>query len=252
MKYTTGEVRAIARRLHDDITVRDGDTLTASDMLTAYAERIEADEGAVTDDIARKAYAALETEGDQIACMRKALLAVWPSVPAQAAQVDSANWFAGKYPTTTEPAQPTDSGRVIAWMHEQASTMHTDNFDCDGPKQNHQLAYAIDDAADRLAALTAQVQGEAQPYGYVYQAPEDDPVFEYAADRWSERLRYSDHVETPVYAASPAGVPDGLVLVPVEPTEAMQTAHHIYGDTSDWWSAVIAAAPSAPEGESHE
>jgi hypothetical protein len=44
MKYTAEEVRAIAKRLHDDITVADGDALMASDMLTDYAERIEADE----------------------------------------------------------------------------------------------------------------------------------------------------------------------------------------------------------------
>lgn len=44
MKYTAEEVRAIAKRLHDDITVADGDALRASDMLTAYAARIEADE----------------------------------------------------------------------------------------------------------------------------------------------------------------------------------------------------------------
>lgn len=46
-KYSAEEVRAIAKRLHDDITVADGDALMASDMLTAYAERIKADEGVV-------------------------------------------------------------------------------------------------------------------------------------------------------------------------------------------------------------
>lgn len=52
MKYTAEEVLAIAKRLHDDITVADGDALMASDMLTAYAdllERIKADEGVVPD-----------------------------------------------------------------------------------------------------------------------------------------------------------------------------------------------------------
>lgn len=58
---------------------------------------------------------------------------------------------------------------------------------------------------------------------------------------------YADSMER-----AQGGVTDEWVLVPVEPTEAMQTAHHIYGDTSDWWRAVIAAVPSAPEGESHE
>ncbi len=33
------------------------------------------------------------------------------------------------------------------------------------------------------------------------------------------------------------------VLVPWEPTEAMRTAHAMYADTSDWWQAVISAAP---------
>ena len=43
--------------------------------------------------------------------------------------------------------------------------------------------------------------------------------------------------------------PDGMVLVPVDPTDAMQTAHDMYGDTSDWWNAVISAVirAAAPE-----
>jgi hypothetical protein len=48
MKYTTEEVRAIARRLHDDITVADGDALMASDMLTAFADSIERAQAGVT------------------------------------------------------------------------------------------------------------------------------------------------------------------------------------------------------------
>ena len=47
-----------------------------------------------------------------------------------------------------------------------------------------------------------------------------------------------------------AAVPEGLALVPSEPTEAMRTAHAMYGDTSDWWQAVVAAAPS-PEQIDH-
>ena len=42
MKYTAEEVRAVAKRLHDDITVVDGDALMASDMLTANAALVEA------------------------------------------------------------------------------------------------------------------------------------------------------------------------------------------------------------------
>lgn len=44
-------------------------------------------------------------------------------------------------------------------------------------------------------------------------------------------------------------VPDGWVLVPIDPTDAMQTAHDMYGDTSDWWNAVISAVmrAAAPE-----
>lgn len=37
--------------------------------------------------------------------------------------------------------------------------------------------------------------------------------------------------------------PPGWKLVPVEPTEEMETANAMYGDTSDWWNAVITAAP---------
>lgn len=35
---------------------------------------------------------------------------------------------------------------------------------------------------------------------------------------------------------------DEWVQVPREPTEAMETAHAMYGDTSDWWQAVVEAA----------
>lgn len=49
-----------------------------------------------------------------------------------------------------------------------------------------------------------------------------------------------------------AGVPDGWKLVPVTPTEAMRTAHSMYGDTSDWWNAVLAATPPAPQQQSAE
>lgn len=37
--------------------------------------------------------------------------------------------------------------------------------------------------------------------------------------------------------------PPGYRLVPVEPTPEMETANAMYGDTSDWWNAVITAAP---------
>lgn len=35
---------------------------------------------------------------------------------------------------------------------------------------------------------------------------------------------------------------DAWVQVTREPTEAMETAHAMYGDTSDWWQAVVEAA----------
>ena len=41
-----------------------------------------------------------------------------------------------------------------------------------------------------------------------------------------------------------AAVPNGWRLVPIVPTDAMETAHAMYGDTSDWWNAVIDAAPT--------
>lgn len=37
------------------------------------------------------------------------------------------------------------------------------------------------------------------------------------------------------------------VMVPRVPDEAMRTAHAMYGDTSDWWDAVLAAAPQPKE-----
>lgn len=41
------------------------------------------------------------------------------------------------------------------------------------------------------------------------------------------------------------------VLLPEQPTEEMRTAHAMYGDTSDWWNAVVAAAPAAPTKVNH-
>lgn len=33
-------------------------------------------------------------------------------------------------------------------------------------------------------------------------------------------------------------------IVPVEPTPEMEGAHEVFGDTSDWWNAVVAVAPA--------
>lgn len=38
------------------------------------------------------------------------------------------------------------------------------------------------------------------------------------------------------------------VLVPRVPTEAMEAARRMYGDTSDWWNAMLASAPQPPSG----
>jgi hypothetical protein len=82
-KYTAEEVRAIARRLHDDITVRDGDTLTASDMLTAYADSIERAQAGVTNEVVERACDANYNDGfcpPVFDAVRAALLAVWPAI----------------------------------------------------------------------------------------------------------------------------------------------------------------------------
>lgn len=91
MKYTAEEVRKSADWLYQ--WERKAGARNARAMLTAYAERIEADEVAVTDLVVDKiCNAALghdnygyETQ-DQV---RTALLSVWPKPPAQAAQVDA-------------------------------------------------------------------------------------------------------------------------------------------------------------------
>ena len=71
----------------------------------------------------------------------------------------------------------------------------------------------------------------------------------------------------PATAASPAGVPDGMVLVPWEPTPVMLAIYEHIRSGSDWqahvfrltkrqlnrhrsaYKAMVAAAPSAPTGE---
>lgn len=82
MKYTAEEVRNAARRTVGIVSA----------MLTAYAERIKTDEGAVTklivDTICNAALGhdnyGYETQ-DRV---HAALLAIWPNPPAQAAQMD--------------------------------------------------------------------------------------------------------------------------------------------------------------------
>lgn len=61
-----------------------------------------------------------------------------------------------------------------------------------------------------------------------------------------------DHFEDALGMAQPQRATSEFVLMPVEPNEAMETAHAMYGDTSDWWNAVITAvgAVAAPAMES--
>ncbi|MBT2142736.1 MULTISPECIES: hypothetical protein [unclassified Rhodanobacter] len=127
---------------------------------------------------------------EEIEILAECLMDEWPNPTAQAAQVEGFSW--DNFPswlidkcegeTITEeflqrqvaamledsrynapPAEPAAQGEaeVIAWMREQAATLHTDNFDCDGPRKNHRLAYAIEDAADCLATQPRAVPDEA-------------------------------------------------------------------------------------------
>jgi hypothetical protein len=188
------------------------------------------------------------------------------------------------WPVSADPAQPADSGRVELerWGLPDATRMakrcedgywtpwHVAQAAVDAlAAQSQGEAVALMSVTDDVTPvfqplegwrnltnrnytlytappLAAQGQGEAQPYGYVYQAPDDDPVFEYAADRWAERLRHSNHVETPVYAASPAGVPDATEVHAA--LEAWKQEHKKLNDSMDSIRR-FAAAPSAPEGE---
>lgn len=89
MKYTAEEARAIAKRLHDDITVADGDALMASDMLTAYAARIEADEMAADyPECSGDPASCPENEG--FGCCKAHAEAITLHPPAQAAQGETA------------------------------------------------------------------------------------------------------------------------------------------------------------------
>ena len=100
--------------------------------------------------------------------------------------------------------------------------------------QRH-LLERIDQLEARLTA--AQQQGQAVAY------------IEHSADKTSVmhltpagmHLGIGRHA---CHTAPPPSVPVGWKLVPTEPTEAMQDAHRMYGDTSDWWNAVLAAAPA--------
>jgi hypothetical protein len=95
-----------------------------------------------------------------------------------------------------------------------------------------------------MAASTLSAQGEA--VAEVYLVPEDwGKHSAYLSIRATGKLPLAG---TKLYThAERARVPEGMVLVPREPTPEMRAAHSIHGDTSDWWNAVLAAAPSQPE-----
>lgn len=80
--------------------------------------RIKADEGAVTDAVVQKVADELDElfavedaqEPAFLDDVRRILTSVWPNPPAQAAQADTANWFAGKYPNAAEPVTQGEDG----------------------------------------------------------------------------------------------------------------------------------------------
>jgi hypothetical protein len=102
----------------------------------------------------------------------------------------------------------------------------------------------IAQARDWLALTAAQQQGQAC----------EDEYLSLLDWLWKERGCDNDDTIYSTFSnflprlqtltAPPPGVPVGWKLVPVEPTEAMQDAHRMYGDTSDWWNAMLAAAPA--------
>jgi hypothetical protein len=323
-KYSVEEVREQAAK-----ELRGGVYAKTWDMLNHLAERIEADERAVTEDIARKAYAALETEGDPIECMRKALLAVWPNPPAQAAQVKTpteghcirvlscdgewegeALWECGEGRYVTRvPVQPTAEPvaqgeewaelRIGApawpgqregkappegWVHVSVNNLadlatHSPDAADSGrvgddkkfPMTEQQVRQWLDacnheparqvlrDYLQLRAALAAQGEGDAAVAGYV------DP--EQLADMqrngggvsigtFSERYGrtvpvYLHPAPAPAPPASPAGVPDGMVLVSREQLESIAKTIDDDGDepeVAEELYAMLATAPSAPEG----
>lgn len=125
MKYTAEEVRAVAKRLHDDITVVDGDALMASDMLTANAALVEAMKLPDGYEVVEHLPGIWGYEYDRDDGERMASSASWnhPALAAIGAWRDHVEALA----ESAEPvAQPADSGRVTVGM---AGTMPgTDGF----------------------------------------------------------------------------------------------------------------------------
>jgi len=119
---------------------------------------------------------------------------------------------------------------------------------------------AVGELEAALAQDRASPKCHASPTGK-HQSAEDEPAL---SERWcqwcSEEFsadaqdRASQAVDTSTNEAwiaraeaklaAPVAVEDGWRLVPIVPTDAMETAHAMYGDTSDWWNAVIDAAPT--------
>jgi hypothetical protein len=100
------------------------------------------------------------------------------------------------------------------------------------------------------AALAQNAQGEAVYQERWTHADHGYPGDWYAVSREAydaELAKPSAGCEVRILHAEHARVPEGMVLVPREPTPEMRAAHSIHGDTSDWWNAVISAAPSHPE-----
>jgi hypothetical protein len=112
------------------------------------------------------------------------------------------------------------------------------------------LAAALSHAAgqDGEQCRAASVEPDAWLYEYEHDGESDHCLSRVRfIPSWVEAKRATEH---PLYLrALSRGAPEGMVLVPVEPTKEMETAHRMYGDTSDWWQAVTSAAISAQRKE---
>jgi hypothetical protein len=98
---------------------------------------------------------------------------------------------------------------------------------------------------DAEAALAQNAQGELPLVEVTIVPFNGGSRLDFSSRDWWHKLPTGTHK---LYThAERARVPEGMVLVPREPTPEMRAAHSIHGDTSDWWNAVISAAPSHPE-----
>ena len=124
-------------------------------------------------------------------------------------------------------------------------------------KEHHSIIPATHKAMS-LAVAALEREAKAEPVAWEISYPAGGKTITTDAG-WIKYLKsYPGHIVTPLYASPPPpasqvrDIPEGWVMVPVEPTEAMIDAGSWLdgeGTARCVWADMIEASPPAPESE---